>query len=58
MRVYWKNVTGKLSRMDVPEEVTDHEEAILLVKEHLVGTGEGYNGAVLAVFEGGLSRAD
>lgn len=43
--------------MDVPTEVTDPDEATLLVREHLVNTGEGYNGAVVAVIEGGLSVA-
>lgn len=57
MKVYWKNNSGALSRMDVPTEVTDPDEATLLVREHLVNTGEGYNGAVLAVIEGGLSVA-
>lgn len=49
-RVYWRSVGNKLSRMDVGTE--DHEEGILSVKEHLVASGEGFNGAVLAVVGG------
>lgn len=49
-RIYWHGVGRKLGRMDVGTE--DHEEGILSVKEHLVGTGEGFNGAVLAVVGG------
>ena len=54
-QVYFKRANGKLGQASVPIVIgTDdpHAEAILQVKEHLVGTGEGYSGAVLTVIPG------
>ncbi len=50
MNVYYRNLEGKFGCSRV-EGAQDHEEAILLVKEDLINTGEGYNLPVLAVIK-------
>lgn len=55
MNVYFKNLsTGKLGLTVVNlEDTEDHSDAILKVKEDLVASGIGYDGGVLALFQGG-----
>ena len=53
MYVYWRNKAKLMCRQDVPLEPNeDHTDAILLVKENLVGSGEGFNEPVLALAGG------
>lgn len=50
--VAFKNIEGKIGKMtvDIEDGTPDsYQEAIMQVKEHLVQTGEGYDGAVLAL---------
>jgi hypothetical protein len=51
MKVYFRNNDGSLGLIKVDEEVTDHEEAIILVCEELVAQGTGYNNPVLVVIK-------
>lgn len=54
MYVYWKNDPNlPICRQDVPlMPGEDHTDAVLLVKEDLVKSGEGYNSPVFALVGG------
>lgn len=52
-RVYHRKDDGKLGQVNVSGEGTDVADAILEVKELLVGSGVGYNEPVLALVQGG-----
>jgi hypothetical protein len=56
-KVYFRREGGKLGQMDVGHttdtgEELDHRDAILIVKDALVESGEGWNAPVLALIKG------
>jgi hypothetical protein len=50
VNIYYRKADKSLGQLHV--DIEDHEEAILLTKEHLVAEKKGYSGAVLALIEG------
>lgn len=55
--VYFRDNEGKLGQMNVnANDAPDHAEAILLVQEGLVASGEGWNAPVLVSIKGGKAN--
>ena len=53
MNIYYRNRDGSLGKAEASFEGEDnHEECILMVKEHLVSEGIGYSLPVLAIIKG------